>query len=331
MFKKIKYLIKNENGQSLIMVALCLTVLLGFVAIAVDYGYLAYQKRQLQNAADAAALAGAYELPNKTFVHSEAREFAKKNAKELSDENISIDDNELNNSRVKVEVEFTYDTFFARVIGINNQAVYATATAERTPWFEDLLPIASLNLYGDNTKDMDIDDFTEYITDEVIGTDIAKIDLWEKIQSNPSNHGFIYLDTTKKVNDTPQNVLLYGNIRDITDATIGIDPGTIAAVENADKYEDNGQTFLSDRLELQDHKGYILGIRPDRIRNEPKGNEKHYYKPEDYVILYLENFYINYDDNDKIVKNNRASGEIKGVYNLYDSKVPLGLRIRLIK
>ncbi len=51
--------LRNESGQALIITIVCLTVLLGFVGFAVDVGYMFYTKRQLQTAADSAALAGA--------------------------------------------------------------------------------------------------------------------------------------------------------------------------------------------------------------------------------------------------------------------------------
>jgi len=55
---------RSENGQVLIIAALCLTVLLGFVAFATDVGMLLHEKRILQTAADSAAIAGAAQLGN---------------------------------------------------------------------------------------------------------------------------------------------------------------------------------------------------------------------------------------------------------------------------
>lgn len=52
----------NERGQSLVVFAIFLTVLLGFVAVAVDAGRFYAERRFLQNAADAAALAAATAL-----------------------------------------------------------------------------------------------------------------------------------------------------------------------------------------------------------------------------------------------------------------------------
>ncbi len=50
---------KDQRGITAIVVAVMITVLMGFVGFAVDVGYVAATRNQLQNAADAAALAGA--------------------------------------------------------------------------------------------------------------------------------------------------------------------------------------------------------------------------------------------------------------------------------
>ena len=52
----------EERGQMLVLIALLTTAILGVVGLAVDTGFLFAERRQLQNAADHAALAAAYEL-----------------------------------------------------------------------------------------------------------------------------------------------------------------------------------------------------------------------------------------------------------------------------
>ncbi len=49
----------NRSGQVLVLVVIALVALIGFAALAIDVGHSYAQRRQLQNAADAAALAGA--------------------------------------------------------------------------------------------------------------------------------------------------------------------------------------------------------------------------------------------------------------------------------
>ncbi len=60
----------SERGATAIIVAIVLTVLCGFVALSLDVGHLFSVRGELQNGADAAALAGAKRL-NGTNKHSE--------------------------------------------------------------------------------------------------------------------------------------------------------------------------------------------------------------------------------------------------------------------
>ena len=50
---------RNEDGQTLVITALCMTVLLGSLGLAMDVGLAFHTKRNLQTAADAAAIAAA--------------------------------------------------------------------------------------------------------------------------------------------------------------------------------------------------------------------------------------------------------------------------------
>lgn len=54
---------QRQAGQSLILVALSLGVLIGALGLAIDMGFYQFQKRQMQSAVDAAALAGAQAFP----------------------------------------------------------------------------------------------------------------------------------------------------------------------------------------------------------------------------------------------------------------------------
>ena len=54
--------VRNESGQTLIFVALAMPVVLGFMGLGIDVGYMRYVKRQVQMAADAAAMAAASEI-----------------------------------------------------------------------------------------------------------------------------------------------------------------------------------------------------------------------------------------------------------------------------
>jgi Flp pilus assembly protein TadG len=59
---KLASKLKEESGQAMVLTLLCMICLLGFVGFAADVGTLFHAKRNLQIAADSAAIAGAAEL-----------------------------------------------------------------------------------------------------------------------------------------------------------------------------------------------------------------------------------------------------------------------------
>ena len=71
--------VRAQRGQILPLVAVALLGLLGIGAFAIDVGYAYYAKRQLQSATDAAALAGAQDLPVKATAFATAASYADAN------------------------------------------------------------------------------------------------------------------------------------------------------------------------------------------------------------------------------------------------------------
>ena len=57
---------RREEGQTIVIVALCLVVFIGAAGLVIDVANLYVTQRHLQTAADAAALAAAQDLPNST-------------------------------------------------------------------------------------------------------------------------------------------------------------------------------------------------------------------------------------------------------------------------
>src|SRR5262249_40526568 len=53
----------SQRGQIMVVCAVALPVLIGFVGVTIDGGYYLATRRAAQNAADAAARAGAHDLP----------------------------------------------------------------------------------------------------------------------------------------------------------------------------------------------------------------------------------------------------------------------------
>lgn len=59
MIRKLREGTRREKGQTLVLVAVMMFALLGLMALAIDLSYVFVQRRNMQNAADAGALAGA--------------------------------------------------------------------------------------------------------------------------------------------------------------------------------------------------------------------------------------------------------------------------------
>jgi Flp pilus assembly protein TadG len=70
---------RDEQGGVLPLVALSLTVILGFAALAIDVTHQRALDAQLEATADAAALAGASQLPNETKAREAALAYAESN------------------------------------------------------------------------------------------------------------------------------------------------------------------------------------------------------------------------------------------------------------
>jgi hypothetical protein len=72
-------IVREERGQSIPFTVVFLVVLIGMVALVVDVGSWYRAQRQLQTAADAAAIAGAYNLPNVANARTHAAAFVADN------------------------------------------------------------------------------------------------------------------------------------------------------------------------------------------------------------------------------------------------------------
>ncbi|MDO9533917.1 MAG: pilus assembly protein TadG-related protein, partial [Bacillota bacterium] len=122
------HLIKNERGSIVIIVAAALVVLLGLTALVTDAGILYLNRSRLQTAVDAAALAGAQELPASSIgARNDATQYANNNginAGELLPINISSNDRE-----ITVSARRDVDMFFAKVLNFNSVEVPVVAKA----------------------------------------------------------------------------------------------------------------------------------------------------------------------------------------------------------
>lgn len=140
IWTKIKFLNRNnktletkinssERGSVVILIALGMTVLLGSCAMVADIGLVYVQKARLQNAVDAAALAGVQELPGDTNTANQvAQEYASKNGVDNIMTRI-----EANNFKIVVSGQKTVPTYFAKIWGINSEQILANSAAMMVP------------------------------------------------------------------------------------------------------------------------------------------------------------------------------------------------------
>lgn len=146
--EKLKRFFKGESGQALALVALAAVVLLGFAALAIDVGLMANSRSRLQHAADAAALAGAMDLPAKP---SDGTTKAIQTAEAYVDKNVglsvtSVVQPDLTAKTVRVTLSEPVKHFFAQFIGQNSTVINATAVAQKTVvWDGSALPLINLN------------------------------------------------------------------------------------------------------------------------------------------------------------------------------------------
>jgi len=132
--KKLMKVVKNEDGQVLVMTSILLVVLLGFAALTIDLGRVYITKTKLQNVADAAALAGAQDLPfsstDTRTAKSTANYYAEQNGVQESETTLNAPYNG-DSTKIEVVCRKTVSYTFARVLGFTQTDVSASAVAQK--------------------------------------------------------------------------------------------------------------------------------------------------------------------------------------------------------
>jgi hypothetical protein len=138
----------DERGQMIVLAAFLIVVVVGMTALAVDIGRMIAHRRDLQNAADAMALAGAQLLPDAEAAEDVAREWGQKNGIDADDvEDIRVVPASGGAApRIEVRLREPHTFFFARVLGIFTGEVATQAVAiKATPGGQQgLMPFAVL-------------------------------------------------------------------------------------------------------------------------------------------------------------------------------------------
>jgi Flp pilus assembly protein TadG len=125
-----------EQGQVLVLFVLGMAVLLGCCALVLDVGMAWYAKRQLQASVDAAALAGAQDLPSNSAGTTALSYLQKNPIRGTASMNQQIVSKCLStapgcnpSNAIQITASATVNTYFAKLFGIGTWHVSAKATA----------------------------------------------------------------------------------------------------------------------------------------------------------------------------------------------------------
>lgn len=127
----MRRILNNERGVTAVLTALFMVFIIGFAAIAIDYGNLVWHRRMLQSAVDAAVLAAAQSLPSETSKAQEtAALFLAANAPGAVIQDISFQ-----NGNKKITLTASWDTemYLARIFSPETvKTLEALGAAEKT-------------------------------------------------------------------------------------------------------------------------------------------------------------------------------------------------------
>lgn len=130
----------REAGQSLVLVAVVMVMLIGILGFGIDFGYYRFLRRQLQTAADAAALAGAMDITYGDY-STAAKAASAENGFTNGTGGVTVTVSNPPTSGaftgasyknfVQVTVTDTHvPTFFSQILGASAPTLFATAVAE---------------------------------------------------------------------------------------------------------------------------------------------------------------------------------------------------------
>ncbi|MCR4442487.1 MAG: pilus assembly protein TadG-related protein [Peptococcaceae bacterium] len=123
----LKKHLSNEKGTAIVLLALAMASLLGLTGLVADVGLLYVKKQAMQNALDAACLAGAQELPDTGAAEAKALEYAALNGVNAAEIEIFFTNN---NQKLTLSCSKTQNLFFLPVLGIDSASLHAVAAAE---------------------------------------------------------------------------------------------------------------------------------------------------------------------------------------------------------
>ena len=137
MYKKFY---KNESGQTIVLVALMMVMLVGISALTIDVGAMTFQRSNLQNAADSAALAGVQNMTSVNDVKKAVINYARSNGLKVREDEApqSGDTITINapykgdSNKVEVIISREVKNHLSGILGLTQSNIYVRAVAEKS-------------------------------------------------------------------------------------------------------------------------------------------------------------------------------------------------------
>jgi len=126
----------RERGSAMVWVAVLLIASIAMASLVIDVGFIQRERACLQRACDAAALAGAKQLPNDQVALLKARDFAMLNGYTHGQDGVTVtglrNPDGMHSGWYQVEITTPIDYFLAPIMGYYNGQLSMTATASYT-------------------------------------------------------------------------------------------------------------------------------------------------------------------------------------------------------
>jgi Flp pilus assembly protein TadG len=125
---------RSEAGQTLALVAFGMVTFLAAAGLAVDMGYMRYEKRLMQSAADSAALAAAIDqnLGEVGMANADAQAVATANGFQdgVNNTTVTVSNSPINPANaIRVDIQQVFPSIFMQVMGINTSTISAFGVA----------------------------------------------------------------------------------------------------------------------------------------------------------------------------------------------------------
>jgi len=139
--------LKNERGQAFVVMTLSLAVIIGMAALALDVGHWFRDKRRLQGTSDAAALAGAQQLPDDPAgAKAMALNYANQNGGDVAAANITVSSTYFANDTITANGQRNDAGMFTGLFGIANVNITSHSKVIVGPPY-DALHVAPMVVY----------------------------------------------------------------------------------------------------------------------------------------------------------------------------------------